>query len=1326
VIPDAELNITLPEHSYQVTVRAAFETRGRITIVAQVDGVEVGHSSVTVPSAGVRSLTVVASAIDTVVIRARSVAVVQVCYIPCERCEDHAAGNWEQVGDSICLPICYTDEPCKEPYDEPECDWLNVENRLPDDPCIRSKYGGEQAKELASVLRTLVNPEGLVAQADRFIKGPAVAEDCPPPGQKQPIINFRALDATLLAATDPIVARVLGLYYVDNEVDEGKAYDYKIVGDWPEGTFWHLTESLSFDSLPVRFRFSLNVFPVGALTFRSARRPTIINKPSKSTGTKHALAFLETDDLDWNLPGLTNLPVPKFAELKVEIRFPRPVGEVQIHLGHQISNVLLEAWDDDRNNKVTSDVISTHFEDVLAVHGDQETDQITRIVLKGKDFWIYKICWQIERIPHGEHCAFVYGLRVEDAEPLKPPQSVKAFALPGIVQKVADCQPLMEGETLDARYSVGIHWKLPLMQNQLLPKSPIRYHIRRIAQDATEDLLTEDSPVFVTPVNQQVEKTRKERLPAGWPQDTPYYIDSGLEPGEYRYQGAGVDLFGRVSQFSAPSNAVAPTPLAPPSPPNVTAYFIDGKDPWLSKQDRDVLPHGVENAVAIRLRWNWPRDYERMAPDLQDFNVYYMPGVPNILLGKVQSIARKETSYFEITAEIEGLGSNPAPENLLGGRLLYQGGKAFRILRHQEGTVDGAKQIISQCRLHLPQPPSPNRPVEGDCSIALAASIPIVVSELSETASNIVAVIKTTATHAVPHSGLETSRLTVGQIEAVIDGVNGNTLTDDVFELEAQLTITDPVKRIQFLNIPTPFFAKLSLPDPGTDVYKNYSESASWSTGFSETVPKIGAGQYDLLIREKVSGEVSGLIATDPGKYTLIVDRFLPGLDVYLDNPRREAYFGVSATGLGDEGPVSIPAGITRIYRGDNNKQGEVLNTLRPPIAPEDIILEGPPNYEGKLQYQFPWTKTDEWRYEVYRTLDDTLFKVDLANREDIAAVKSPPRFSNDQEKHNWLDNFQLSGATDLDAVIKSLVIDPQAIDLVAIEEHNYKNILLQALASLPFNDRAFTKLDDKYVKPDETDPNNKMVCIDDSIEGKAEGRYFYRVQAIDSVGNAAPMAISTRPIYVIGDQRPATPVITTVEGGDRQITIRWVSNREPSVSEYHVYRSESKDAARDLRKMTQVAVLAVDPDPAARLELVEWTDIIPGLTDFWYRIVAMTRFDPDDQRERGVIISEPSPPVRARGKQPPPPLSVLNVPDWDISHTVVQLTWQLGDPFLVPRVERRRGEGDPWLLVVDGLAAGTEAATDQPPDPGAVYEYRVCVKDHIGQNNVSEHVTTP
>lgn len=1354
VIPKAELKVSLPELAYRVTVKAVFNAPGRITAIGYAGRVEVGRSTITKRSAGTRSVTVHASAIDTVKLHARSVGLVQVCYVPCESCEDHSAGNWELIEDSICLPICYTDDPCKEPFDKPECEWMNVEDRLPKDPCIRERYGGERAKELVSVLRTLVDSEGLTAQSDRMIEATALADGCPPPGQKQPTIGFRAIDAVLMAAIDPVVAKVLGLYYIDKDIEEGRAYDYKVVGNWPEGTLWQLSNCLTFeDSQTLWHRFTLNIIPLGELTLKATIRPTIIIRPSKSAGTNRALAFLKTDDLDWNFPDLDNLPFSPFDDPNnpaVEILFSQPVGEVQIHVGQRrASNLILEAWDDVRNRKVTNDVVSTRCEDVLVAHGDQHTDQITRIALKGREFWIYKICWDLERIPHGEHCAFVYGISLEDAEPLKPSSNVKAERLPGLVKKVEDCRPLLEGETSDARFNVGVLWALPLMNGQLLPKSPIRYHIRRISQDGEVVLLTNDTPILVTPPSNRFKQVRLQQFPEGWPEDPPFFIDSGLEPGTYRYQVQSIDLFGRRSRFSNASNTISPFP-APPSPPtNVNAYFIDAKDPWLSAEDRTALSNGVD-ALAIRLTWDWPEIYDRMSPDVQSFKVHYIPGIPNVLLGVVEFVDGGTDAYVDIKVEVEGLGSTP--ENLLVGRFLYQDGKAFRILTHREGIAHGTKQTLV-CRLRLPPSPSTNRPAVGQCSIALDTSIPVEMSQLTASGDAISAVIKTTAIEAIPHSGLETSRLEIAQIEAVITAIDRHTLTGDYFELEAQLTIADPDRKDQFLNIPVPFHAKLRLPQPSPDIYKDYSDPASWPAEWprdgSIIIPKNIQGQYDLIIRKTSTHETSGLISSEPGKYTLLVDQLPLGLDTNLNTPIRNGHFGVSCIGEGGEGPVSVPAGFVRVYRGDETERRAVLVDLKRPIAPqEDIVIGGPPNFEGKLEFDFSqhnlsWTKRSDWRYEVYRTLDDTLFRVDDAIRCDIATGKSSPRFSNATEKQQWLYNNFPSGNH---SEIEQLIIDPASLDLATIESHTNRNILLQALASLPYNERAFTKLDldVEHLKQDENDAS-KMTCIDDTIEGRAKGRYFYRVQAFDTAGNPSSMGISTPPIYVRGDLHPRAPVITRVEGGDRQITIRWATIRDPNIKGYLVYRTDDKARTKDLRRMEIIKTNPTEDYSVAVLDHLpiefEYIDAtVEPRKKYFYGIVAISEGENQEQLRSKIStirvgqaydLTPPDPPTWTRtewtrvdpdGNEFP---FVDPVPSGETRKPALALAWTSTDPNLKPLIQKRRDDEARFSRESDWLPRGSTEYILRGLHPHIRYHFRLLVLSLAGNRNQDFNIAT-
>jgi hypothetical protein len=298
----------------------------------------------------------------------------------------------------------------------------------------------------------------------------------------------------------------------------------------------------------------------------------------------------------------------------------------------------------------------------------------------------------------------------------------------------------------------------------------------------------------------------------------------------------------------------------------------------------------------------------------------------------------------------------------------------------------------------------------------------------------------------------------------------------------------------------------------------------------------------------------------------------------------------------------------------------------------------------------------------------------------------------------------------------------------------------LRVLSGLPGCERAFTQLTVQPLSPDDPAtadrrgpddgpdyaPRPQLRAYLDQLDGRALNRYLYRAVAVDGAHNrSVPGPVGT-PVRLPNVTPPRPPTVTAVTAGARSLTVAWASNREPDLAEYRVYRADAATGAVDVRLMTLVATVAAEPDPTARPATVTWTDApLPGLVDRWYRLVAVDRPDPDP-RGGGGNASAPSPAVRARALQPPPSPPLLASPIWDPAHTSVELSWELDDPALLPRVERRRGEGDPWTVVLDGLAPGTTAATDTPTDPAGGYEYRIRVRDHIRQQAVSELVPTP
>ena len=191
----------------------------------------------------------------------------------------------------------------------------------------------------------------------------------------------------------------------------------------------------------------------------------------------------------------------------------------------------------------------------------------------------------------------------------------------------------------------------------------------------------------------------------------------------------------------------------------------------------------------------------------------------------------------------------------------------------------------------------------------------------------------------------------------------------------------------------------------------------------------------------------------------------------------------------------------------------------------------------------------------------------------------------------------------------------------------------LQALAMLPGNESAFIQLTIDPLDAYEADPEDptKLRWRDrrgpdnaddfplhpnaaarrayiDTLDGRSTNRYLYRAAFVDAAHNQGELGLPGPVVYLPNVVPPRAPVITKVLGGEREITLKWASNREPDLAEYRVYRADSEEATRDLRLMTLKHTEAVAAgDPATRPAEVSWTDTpVVGLTPFYYCLVAV------------------------------------------------------------------------------------------------------------------------
>src|SRR4029079_3204899 len=137
-------------------------------------------------------------------------------------------------------------------------------------------------------------------------------------------------------------------------------------------------------------------------------------------------------------------------------------------------------------------------------------------------------------------------------------------------------------------------------------------------------------------------------------------------------------------------------------------------------------------------------------------------------------------------------------------------------------------------------------------------------------------------------------------------------------------------------------------------------------------------------------------------------------------------------------------------------------------------------------------------------------------------------------------------------------------------------------------------------------DPSLRMFV--DALDGRSTNRFFYRACYLDGAQNRSAMGLPGPPVWLPNVVAPRTPILTKLVGGDRQVTLRWTSNREPDLVEYRASRAERQHDAQELRTMPRGHNETVPPgDPWERPAEVTWTDTgVPGRTNLYYRLVAV------------------------------------------------------------------------------------------------------------------------
>jgi hypothetical protein len=888
----------------------------------------------------------------------------------------------------------------------------------------------------------------------------------------------------------------------------------------------------------------------------------------------------------------------------------------------------------------------------------------------------------------------VFNLVRSPAAKLPPPAEPRVYALPGAARAVQG------GATDDATNSAGLRWDLSRIGPGLLtPGRAITYHIWRAGlgdgdnpgAPGTFDVLTKERPVV--PV-ERTSVTPALTFPDDWPQLSLYYVDAALADGWYAYQINGVDVFGRHSPNSALAawyewapppdpkpwyyldppgdtvvNAAAVRLLAklpPPPPAAVEAYALDPADTTLVRdaayQDwfGTLSPAEQASLTGLRVRWLWTGQAARQAPATTEFRIYFKPGRPNAVTGKITSVTAASATVSDVSTDI----ANSEPADAYAGAVLWLGSTAYQVTGSDAATLlllhvtnlgrtctDGTAAVSNGSATVTGSGTSWDAGLAGltfqvpgsagtYTVLAVASATELTLTTRYAEADNAAASYTIFAKR--PRANLAfnlviprvyaagTATMTAGSSTVTGDGTNWSAaLTGQVFRVQNDLT----VYRVASAATATQLTLDVAYQGPASGpgfvyeithpLYTDLSREHAWDerrhvVGYDEhvTVGTDSAGDplrsYDVLIPGPADADRSGVGLTtslaQPVSYGQVG---VSAADSRAHSPDDPKWSG-SPLGdrAGNEGQVGGPATVFVIRR----------EPPPPPVPPPDSerVYATPADYHGQSYYTYRWQPHDHLKTHVFRALDHAVFEADWASQPRAHIDASQLALFPDQAVDpRWNASKRAEVAAELNP------LNAFGSDKTGAFAYytGLSNDSLRVLAGLPGNEKAFTQLTTLALDPADPANANRLgpdnppdFVVDpsvraylDAVDGRGANRYFYRCAYIDAAHNRGPLGLSSPPVWLHKVVPPRSPLLTGALGGQRQATLHWASNREPDLAQYLIYRAASAADARDIRLMSLVHTAAVPPgDPALRPAQSTWTDTgLPGLVTYYYRLVA-------------------------------------------------------------------------------------------------------------------------
>ncbi len=1225
-----------------------------ITVTAFLENQPVAQAVVSGQAGQIMTALLEFDAISAIELTSGPAALVELCYVPVSQ---NAAAGWELLSDfsyPLCLPVTHPDYPCSgnAPVDPVAAEGRalsRVVYGLPGD------WSGQPFADLhEQLLRLVSGGPGSTPMADRVLP-PVTAIPIPPdPGLTPPTMPRQSpLDMVLLGTLHPAIAQMTGLYWADKTAPPGVAFDYLIVADY---------------------------------TSRGGREP------------KKLLSVLQTDG---------------FADVEGYIVFNKkqepaaPLSPPDDPRGYALPGSTRQiqggGLDDATNNAGLRWNLGTGGPGIL-LPGRPIMYHVWRAALGNAD---------TPGAPSGFDLVTKAGPRLV-AEPHLPP---------GALPERASDWPPFPLHFIDTGLKDGWYG----------------YQVSGI------DIFGRHS---------------KNSEAASWYEWTPV-----PDPRPWYYQDPPGD------RAIHPSAVRLLDTLPPPPPTAVEAVALDPADPTVVKDAAyeswwaSLSPSEQATVIGLRVRWDWTAAHQRQAPDTKEFRVYYQPGRLNALLGRTVSVSAAGETESDVETDI----ANTRPADAYAGAWLRIGPHSFPVISSQAGSplrlrvqnlgltyttgsvavTNGSASVMGAGTWHAGMG-GKSFQVTGDADVYTILSVQspteLTLDRLytgttgsgkSYTIFDVRPGASAPCTLVIPPAyGTGTVALTHDSpiVTGTGTGWNAN-LAGQTFRAEGDLT------RFTVLAVNSPVQLTLDRDYSGPSgtgtaytishpLFIDYTAPANWEerfyvVGFNEhvTVTTDAAGKplrrYEVLLPAPGDSFRGGVpLATSPAEPIAYAQVGVSAADDKphaADNPKWTA--GRWGNRPGNEGSAGPPATIFRVHR----------EPPPPPEPPPDAerVFATPADYHSRSFYTYRWRPSANLKTHVFRALDDAVFKADWAQRPRPALDAFQLQFFPDETAEpRWNAAKRQQVAAELNQA-NGFGHDAAGTLQAMAFYRQLSNDALRVLAGLPGNETAFTQITIQPLDPDDPANANRLgpdnppgFAIDpafrayiDTLDGRSTNRYFYRSAYVDGAHNRGPLSRSSPPVWLPNVVPPRPPVLTKALGGDREITLRWTSNREPDLVEYRVYRAESEETARDPRLMTLVHTEAVPAgDPMTRPAEVNWTDTqVPGRVTLYYRLVAI-----DDAGN----VSNPSQALAARAfdeSRPAPP--AWNAPMAGPGNAVT-LSWTSPIAGLRCLVQRHIAGAAIWENASTWLPRGVYTYDDQDRLPGLQYVYRLRVMDADGRTN--------